>query len=117
LQKLYVEKILQKYRQKFACHLFHDLFVLSRFWLFLGDGSSKTQQKTFDKKIVSKSLQKNGQKKPEPNFPRFFLIAFRGASRRGESIESIRLPHFLASDMPAADTRGFAASSAARSLS
>jgi hypothetical protein len=57
-RKLFPENFGQKNRQKFRCQFFLDFFVLSRFgvsqrWEF------KTTNKTFCKKIVSKSLQKN----------------------------------------------------------
>jgi hypothetical protein len=51
-------------------------FVLSRFRVFLSDGSSKTPQKTFYKETVSKSFDKKSTKNPKPIFSvlfRFFL--------------------------------------------
>jgi hypothetical protein len=40
LQKFHVENFSQKIAQKKQCQFFLDFFVLSRFWVFLRDGSS-----------------------------------------------------------------------------
>jgi hypothetical protein len=64
-------------------------FVLSRFQVLLGDGSSKALQKTFYKKIVSKSfyypvlLQKNREKNPKLMFLDFVYHVFGRFSVRG----------------------------------
>ena len=50
-------------------------FVLSRFRVFLSDGSSKTLQKTFCKKIVSKSFYKKFDQKSKTDFFSNFFIA------------------------------------------
>jgi hypothetical protein len=48
-------------------------FVLSRFRVFLSDGSSKTLQKTFyKKKSCRKVFTKKSTKIPKPTFSRFF---------------------------------------------
>ena len=56
-------------------------FVLSRFRVFLSDGSSKTLQKTFCKKIVSKSFYKNIDQKSKTDFFSICFITFLGVSR------------------------------------
>jgi hypothetical protein len=56
LQKVHVENFSQKNRQKNSCQFFpRFFFVLSRFRVFLSDGSSKTLQKNVLQK-KSKSL-------------------------------------------------------------
>jgi hypothetical protein len=50
LQKVHVEDFSQNFDKKFRCQCFLDFFVLSRFRVFLSDGSSKTLQKAFNKK-------------------------------------------------------------------
>jgi hypothetical protein len=59
------------------------LFVLSRFQVFLSDGSSKTLQKTFYKKIASKSFYKKPTKIQTRFFLYFLLSRFRRFSVRG----------------------------------
>jgi hypothetical protein len=49
------------------------LCVLSRFRVFLSDGSSKALQKTFCKQIVSKVFTKNSTKNPKPIFLYFSI--------------------------------------------
>jgi hypothetical protein len=68
--------------KKFDVSFSSTFFVLSRFRVFLSDGSSKTLQKTFYKKIVSKSFYKKFDQKPKTDFfSIFFLITFLGVSR------------------------------------
>jgi hypothetical protein len=62
---------------------FTTFFVLSRFRVFLSDGSSKTLQKTFYKKIVSKSFYKKSTKNPKSILSRFFYLVFGRFSVRG----------------------------------
>jgi hypothetical protein len=52
LPKNRVEKFLQKNRQKIQTRFFLD-FLLSRFWAFLGEGSSKTRQKISKTNLTS----------------------------------------------------------------
>jgi hypothetical protein len=68
----HVENFSRKNRQNFRYQFFLDFFcVLSRFRVFLSNGSSKHNKKRFVKTIVSKS-KKNRQKIPN----RFFLDLF-----------------------------------------
>jgi hypothetical protein len=56
--------------------------VLSRFWVFLSDGSSNTLQKTFHKKNrVERFLQKIRPKIQNRLFLELFFITFLGVSR------------------------------------
>jgi hypothetical protein len=67
-------------------------FVLSRFRVFLSDGSSKTLQKTFYKRnrVEKRNVcAKNSTKNPKPTFSRFFFIKFLGVSRCGEKINDV----------------------------
>jgi hypothetical protein len=48
LQKVHVEKLLQKINRKSKTNCFSN-FALSRFWAFLGEGSSKTPSQFFSK--------------------------------------------------------------------
>jgi hypothetical protein len=66
-------KLFQKNRQKNRCQFSSTFFVLSRFRVFLSDGSSKTLPKTFYKKVVSKTNCKKIDKKIQN---RFFLDFF-----------------------------------------
>jgi hypothetical protein len=74
-------------------------FVLSRFRVFLSDGSSRTLQKTFCKKNhVEKNLQKNSTKNPKPTFSRkdfyhvFGRFSMRGVQKHDKkNIEKINL--------------------------
>jgi hypothetical protein len=52
LQKNRVEKFLQKIRPKIQNRLFLE-FLLSRFWAFLDEGSSKTRPKKISKKNMT----------------------------------------------------------------
>jgi hypothetical protein len=64
---------------KISMSVFPRLFsVLSRFRVFLTDVSSKTQQKTFCKQIVSKSFCKKSTKNPKLIFPGFLFITVLG---------------------------------------
>jgi hypothetical protein len=58
---------------------FIDFFRLSRFRVFLSDGSSKTPQN----RRVENNLQKNRPKYPKPIFSRFCYIAFLGVFGEG----------------------------------
>jgi hypothetical protein len=74
----------QKIDKKFDVSSSSTFFVLSRFQVLLGDGSSKTLQKTFYKKIVSKSFyEKNDQKSQTDFFSIFFNHVFGRFSVRG----------------------------------
>jgi hypothetical protein len=56
---------------------FHPFsLVLSRFRMFLSDGSSKTLQKALGKKIVSKSVYKQNGQNPKPIPSRYLFIPF-----------------------------------------
>jgi hypothetical protein len=68
LQKVHVENFSPKNRQKFRCQFFLEFFVLSRFRVFLSDESSKTLQKTFTTKNVSKSFYKKFDQKSKTDF-------------------------------------------------
>jgi hypothetical protein len=83
LQKVHVKNFPRRNRQKFRCQVFLGFYVLSRFRVFLSDGSSKTLQKTFYKKIVSKSFNKKIDKKIQNRFSRFFFSSFWGISVKG----------------------------------
>jgi hypothetical protein len=70
MSKTFSEKILRK-STKISMSVFPRLFLFCRvFRCFLAMGVQNTQQKTFDKKIVSKTFYKTIDKKI-PN--RFFL--------------------------------------------
>jgi hypothetical protein len=81
LQKVHVENFSQKNRQKFRCKFFLEFFVLSRFRVFLSDESSKTLQKRFATKIVSKSFYKKFDQKSKTDFFSICFITFLGVSR------------------------------------
>jgi hypothetical protein len=77
--------------------------------VFLSDGSSKTLQKTFDKKIVSKTFYKKIDKKiPNRFFSIFFYHVFgrfsvRGVQKHDKKISEKNLTSpgtFLASEEP-----------------
>jgi hypothetical protein len=75
-------KLSQKKSTKFSMSVFPRPFlVLSRFRVFLSDGSSKTQQLWFAKNRVEKFLQKMRQKNLKPMLCRFFITTFFGVSR------------------------------------
>jgi hypothetical protein len=58
--------------------VFPRIFFLSRFRVFLSDGSSKTLKKTFCKKIVSKSFYKKFDKRSKTDFfSQFVYHVFR----------------------------------------
>jgi hypothetical protein len=67
LQKVHVEK---------EFHFFYEFLVLSRFRVFRSDGSSKTLQKRFAKKIVSKGFYKKSTK-----ISRFWAFLGGGSSK------------------------------------
>jgi hypothetical protein len=59
LQKVHVKKKIKKFDKNFDVSFSSTFFLLSRFRFLFSDGSSKTLQKTFYNKIVSKRfLQK-----------------------------------------------------------
>ena len=69
----------RKNREKSFDVSFSSTFlVLSRFRVFLSDGSSKTLQKTMG---VSKSFYKTIDQKSKTDFFSIFFITFLGASR------------------------------------
>jgi hypothetical protein len=67
MQKVHVKNFFgensQKIDKNFDVTFSWTSFVISRFQVFLSDGSSQTLQKTFYKKIVSKSFYKKIDKK------------------------------------------------------
>jgi hypothetical protein len=68
--------------KKFDVSFSSTFFVLSRFRVFLGDGSSTALQKTFYKKNrVEKFLQKIRPEIQNRLFLEFFVITFLGVSR------------------------------------
>jgi hypothetical protein len=103
----------KKIDQNFDVSFSSTFLVLSRFWVFLSDGSSKTQQKTFCKKIVSKSFYKKFYQNPKPIFCRFFFnhvfgrFSLRGVQKHHKKINNIYIGKnkadpgpFSASDPP-----------------
>jgi hypothetical protein len=70
----------QKIDKKFEVSFSSTFFVFLRLKVLLCDGSSKAQQKTVYKKIVSKIFYKKIDKNPKPIFLNFF-ITFLGVSR------------------------------------
>jgi hypothetical protein len=90
MQKVHVKNFFRENSQKidknFDVTFSSTFFVLSRFQVFLSDGSSQTLQKTFYKKIVSKSFYKKIDKKiPKPVVSRFFLSRFWAFLGEGSS--------------------------------
>jgi hypothetical protein len=108
MSKTFSEKILRK-STKISMSFFLDFFVLSLFQVFLCDGSSKTSQKTFYKKIVSKSFYKKIDKNSQTDF---FSVLFhhvfgrfsvRGVKKHDKKISQKNLTNpgtFLASEEP-----------------
>jgi hypothetical protein len=94
-----MSKTFSKNKQKFRCQFSLDfLFVLSHFRLFLNDGSSKTLQKTFCKKLVSKSVYKTFDQKSKTDFFSIYFyhvfgrFSVRGVQKHGKiNIEKINL--------------------------
>jgi hypothetical protein len=75
--------------------------------VFFSDGSSKTLQKTFCKKIVSKSFNKKIDKQPKTRFRFFFYHVFGRFSAKGVQNTIKKIPKnksdpgpILASDPP-----------------
>jgi hypothetical protein len=86
LQKVHVENFPQNFDKIFRCQFFLDFFVLSRFRVFLSDGSSKTLQKTFYKtNRVEKFLQKIRPKTRNRFFLGFVLSHFSTFLGEGSS--------------------------------
>jgi hypothetical protein len=88
MQKVHVENFFRENSQKidknFDVSFSSTSFVLLRFQVLLGDGSSKALQKTFYKKNrVEKFLQKNRQKSKTDFFSIFFYHVFGRFSVRG----------------------------------
>jgi hypothetical protein len=86
LQKVHVENFSQNFDKNFDVSFSSTFFVLSRFRVFLSDGSSKTLQKTFCKKnhTCQKVFTKNSTKNPKPTFSRnLFYHVFGRFSMRG----------------------------------
>jgi hypothetical protein len=82
LQKVHVENFSQNFDKNFDDSFSSTFFVLSRFWVFLSDGSSKTLQKTFCKKNhAEKKLQKIRPKIQNRLFLEKIFITFLGVSR------------------------------------
>jgi hypothetical protein len=86
LQKVHVENFFQHVTKKIDVSFSSTFFVLSRFRVFLSDGSSKTLQKTFCKKNrVEKFLQKIRPKIQNRFFLDFFLSRFWAFLDEGSS--------------------------------
>jgi hypothetical protein len=74
LQKVHVENVFEHFDKNFDVSFSATFFVLSRFRVFLSDGSSKTLQKRFCKtNRLEKFLQKNRPKIQNRLFLDFFL--------------------------------------------
>jgi hypothetical protein len=80
LQKVHCQKLFPKESTKISMSVFLG-FVLSRFRVFLSDGSSKTLQKRFARQIVSKSFYKKFDQKSKTGFFSILFITFLGVSR------------------------------------
>jgi hypothetical protein len=113
MQKFHVENFFRENYQKvdknFDVSSSSTCFVLSRFQVFLSDGSSKALQKTCHKKIVSKSFYKKIDKKSKTDFfsifflSRFWAFLGEGSSktRQKKLTEKSAGPDtFLASEEP-----------------
>jgi hypothetical protein len=86
LQKVHVENFFQNFDQNFDVSFPSTFFVLSRFRVFLSDGSSKPLQKTFCKKnSVEKFLQKIRPKIQNRFFLDFCLSRFWAFLGEGSS--------------------------------
>jgi hypothetical protein len=72
----------KKNDKNFGVSFSSTFFFFSRFRVFLSDGSSKTRQKTFCKKIVSKSFYQKIVNKIQKLI---LFITFLGVSREGSS--------------------------------
>jgi hypothetical protein len=84
LQKVHVENFFQKNRQNFDVSFSSTFFVLSRFRVFLSDGSSKALQKTLYKRNrVEKFVQKNRLKSKTDFVSILFNHVFGRFSVRG----------------------------------
>jgi hypothetical protein len=91
--QIFLQKVLSKTFPKTSTKNFDvsfssTFFVLSRFWVFLSDGSSKALQKTFyilQKKSCRKVFLKKSTKNPKPTFSRFFLSRFWAFLDEGSS--------------------------------
>jgi hypothetical protein len=59
-------------------------FVVSRFWVFLSDESSKTLQKKLKKYRVEVVFTKKSAQKKQNRFFLDWFVTFLGVSRRGE---------------------------------
>jgi hypothetical protein len=70
LEKVYVKKTFPKENDKYFNANFSSFFFSSPFSVFLGDGISKTLQKTSGQKFVSKSFTKNRPNKSKLMFYR-----------------------------------------------
>jgi hypothetical protein len=82
LNRLVVEIFFQNFDQNFDISFSSTFFVLSRFRVFLSDGSSNPLQKTFCKtNRVEKFLQTIRPNNPKPIFSRFLFVTFSGVSR------------------------------------
>jgi hypothetical protein len=71
--KVLVENFSQNFDKKIDVSFSSTFYVLSRFRVFFSDGSSKTQQKMFCKKIVSKSFYKKFDQKSKTGFFSIFF--------------------------------------------
>jgi hypothetical protein len=84
LQKVHVEKNPEKNDRSFDVSFFSIFLVLSRFRVFLSDGTSKTLQKTFCKKTVSENVLQKIDQKNEKRFVvdcLFFTFSVRGVQK------------------------------------
>jgi hypothetical protein len=76
LQQVHVENCSRKLYQNFDGTVCSMFLVLSRFQVLRSDGSSKTLQRTFCKKIVSNIFYKKIDKTSKTDFYRFCLSRF-----------------------------------------
>jgi hypothetical protein len=80
MQKVHVENVSRENSQKidknFDVSFPSTYFVLLRFQVSLGDGSSKTLQKTLYKKNCVEKFSKKSTKNPKPVFLDFVLSRF-----------------------------------------
>jgi hypothetical protein len=108
-QKVRVENFSQNFDKNFDVSFSSTFFALSHFRVFFSDGSSKTLQKTFCNKIVSKSFYKKiDQKSKTDFFSNIFLSRFWAFLEEGSSKTRFKKYRknksdpspFLASDPP-----------------
>jgi hypothetical protein len=93
-QKVRVENFSQNFDKSFDVSFSSTSFVLSHFRVFFSDGSSKTLQKTFYKKIVSKSFYKTNRPEVQNRLFLDFVLsrfwAFLGEGRSKTRLKQYR---------------------------